>query len=227
MPSVTARATRGGGRDAKSSVGRKRSSEKTVAKKPKPRANKPTPIDKLRRGEPKQLLQSLIRRHPELRTEAEELALELIATVDAEELESELGRRLRGIDIFDLTDSPPRDGRYVPLWAAAQEALDGLLKPYLVDLKRRIALGLKEAAQLTCLGIVLGLYKSRDHASDDSLLAHAPDFCENKAHYVVELLAKESGRLHRRRWRPPDGSEAMLTDWPWLFSRGSRRKKRR
>jgi hypothetical protein len=95
------------------------------------------------------------------------------------------------------------------------------------DLKRRIALGRKEAAQSTCLGIVLGLYGARDDSSDDSLLAHAPDFCENKAHYVVDLLAKESGRLHRRRWDLPDGSEALLADWPWISSRGSPRKKRR
>jgi hypothetical protein len=219
--------TRGGRRGAKSSVGRKKPSKKPAAKKPKPKSKRVAPIEELRADEPKRVLQSLIRRHPELRTEAEELALKLIGGVDPQELGSELRRRLREIDIFDLADSPTRGGRYVPLWAAAQETLDDLLEPYLVDLKRTIALGLKEAAQSTCLGIVLGLYGARDFSSDDSLLAHAPDFCENEAQYVVGLLAKESGRLHRRRWPLPDGSDALLTDWPWIFSRGSRRKKQR
>ena len=226
---MTARATRGGTRGAKAAVERKRSSgKKTATKKPAPpKSRRVAPIERLRSEEPKQLLQSLIRRHPELRTETEELALTLIGAVDAKELGLELGGRLREIDIFDTTDSSPRDGRYVPLWDAAQEALDDLLEPYLLDLKRRIELGLKEAAQSTGLGIILGLYEARDWSSDDSLLAHAPDFCEDEAHYVMNLLAKESGRLHRRRWPLPDGSEALLTDWPWVASRGSRRTKQR
>ncbi len=109
--------------------------------------------------------------------------MEVVSAVDAKRLGSELGRRLAALDIFDAADGSPRDGRYVPMWEAAQQTLDGLLEPYLVDLQRRIELGLKEAAQATCLGIVLGLHSARGQASDDSLLAHAPDFCEKEAHY--------------------------------------------
>ncbi len=153
--------------------------------------------------------------------------MELVSAVEAKRLGSELGRRLAELDIFDAADGSPRDGRYVPMWEAAQQTLDGLLEPYLVDLQRRIELGLKEAAQATCLGIVLGLHSARGQASDDSLLAHAPDFCENEAHYVVELLAKQSGRLHRRRWPLPEGSRALVPGWPWLFPESSPRRKRR
>ena len=155
------------------------------------------------------------------------MALEIIETVDAEELGLELGRRLLELDIFDAVDGSRRDGREIPVWEAAQKTLDGLLEPYLIDLQRRVELGLKEAAQSTCLGIVLGLYQARDGASDDSLLAHAPDFCENEAHYVVGQVAKQSGRLQRRRWPLPEGSQALLPDWPWLFPRSAQRTKRR
>ena len=93
--------------------------------------------------------------------------------------------------MFDATETAPRDGRYVPIWEAAQQTLDGLLEPYLADLQRRVELGLKEAAQSSCLGIILGLYHARDCASDDSLLAHVPDFCENEAHYEAGVLAKQ------------------------------------
>jgi hypothetical protein len=153
--------------------------------------------------------------------------LALIETVDSRKLGLELGQRLLDLDIFDATDGSSRDGRYVPLWDAAQQALDRLLEPYLADLQRRVELGLRETAQSTCLGIVLGLHQVRGRASDDTLLAHAPDFCENEAHHIVGLLAKQSGRLHRRRWPLPDGSQALLPGWPWLFPQRAERKKLR
>lgn len=223
------RATKGGKRAVKSASVKKKSSprKKSTARKPaKPKARKLAPLDQLRSDESTQVLLSLIRRHPKLRSEADELALALIESVDARKVGLELGQRLIDLDIFDVADTAPRDGRYVPMWEAAQQTLDGLLEPYLADLQRRVALGLKEAAQSTCLGIILGLYHARDTASDDSLLAHAPDFCENEAHYVAGLLAKQSGRLHRRRWQLPDGSQALFPDWPWLFRQGAQRKAR-
>ena len=199
----------------------------TAMKSAKSKARRPAPLEQLQSDESMQVLLSLIRRHPDLRSEADELALALIATVDAKNVGSELGKRLREVDIFDATDTGPRDGRYVPIWEAAQQTLDALLEPYLAALQRRVELGLKEAAQSTCLGIVLGLYHARDCESDDSLLAHAPDFCENEAHYVTGLLAKQSGRLHRRRWSLSQGSHELLPDWSGLVPLGTRFKARR
>ena len=172
------RERKGGKRFPKSAArGRKKTSarkKKAVRKRASKKSRRPAPLERLRADEPRQVLNSLIRRHPELRQEAEELALEIVSAVDAERLGSELGRRLAELDMFDAADGSPRDGRYVAIWDAAQQTLDGLLEPYLVDLQRRIELGLKEAAQATCLGIVLGLHSARDQASDDSLLAHVP-----------------------------------------------------
>lgn len=226
--------TGGGGRTPKETVrgGKKGKKTSTSRKKPAGRqasakSRKPAPLERLRADEPGQVLRSLLRRHPELRDEANELSLQLVAAVDARSLGSELRRRLAALDIFDAADGSPRDMRYVPMWEVAQQTLDGLLEPYLIDLQRRVELGLKEAAQATCLGIVMGLHWAQRHAGDDSLLAHAPDFCANEAHYAVQLLAKQSGRLHRRRWPLPEGSEALFPDWPWLSTRSSPRRKRR
>lgn len=199
----------------------------TRRKSAKPKAKKLAPLEMLRADESMQVLLSMIRRHPELRSEADDLALALIENADAEKIGSELGQRLREVDIFDTIDAEPRDGRYVANWELAQQTLDALLEPYLADLQRRIELGLKEAAQSTCLGIVRGLYQAKDCAGDDSLLTYAPDFCENEAHYVVGLLAKQSGRLHRRRWSLPDDSHGLLPDWPWLFHQRARSRNRR
>ena len=200
-------------------VGKKISSKKksTAIKSAKPKTRKPALLEQLQSDESTQVLLSLIRRHPDLRSEADELALALIETVDAKKIGSELGKRIREVDIFDATDTLARDEPYVPIWEAAQQTLDGLLEPDLVDLQRRVELGLKEAARSTCLGIVLGIYLARDYKSDDSLLAHALDFCENAAHYVAGLLPKQSGRLHRCRLSLPEGSHELLPDWPWLF----------
>lgn len=215
---------------AKGAAVRKKSPRKkkgAAKKSAKLKTRKPEPLERLRADESTQVLRSLTCRHPELRAEIDALAIARIASVDAEKLGSKLGQRLLEVDIFDVTDTVPRDGSYVPMWEAAQQTLDGLLAPYIADLQRRIELGLKEAAQSTCLGIVLGLYHARDCASDDSLLAHAPDFCENEADYVVGMLAKQSGRLQRRRWSLPDGSHKLLPEWSWLCPHDPQRKKRR
>jgi hypothetical protein len=224
---VTSRASNANKRATrKGAVISKPSKKKGATKKlARPPAASLAPLKHLRSDEAKQVLLELITRHPQLRPEALEMALARIEEVDAKRLGSELSRRLLDLGLFDTVDSS-RDGSYVPLWQSAQETLDGLLEPYLLDLQRRIELGLKEAAQATALGIILGLYRARDGGSDESLLAHAPDFCRDEAHHVAALLAKQSGRLHRRRWPLPDGSKALLPDWPWLFAQGSQRRRR-
>ena len=224
---MTARATKVGKRTARAAGVTKKSlpcKKRATSNPEKAKTRKIAPLKNLRADESTRVLLSLIRRHPELRLEANELALALIENVDARKVGSELGQRLLELDIFDTTDNSRQEGGYVPIWDAVQQTLDELLEPYLVDLQRQIELGLKEAAQSTCLGIVLGLYHAREYPSDDSLLAHAPDFCEGEAHYVVDLLAKQSGLLHRCRWPLPDGSQELLADWPWLLSRRAKRK---
>lgn len=56
------------------------------------KTRKLAPLGKLRADESTRVLLSLIRRHPELRREANELALALIETVDAKKVGTELGQ---------------------------------------------------------------------------------------------------------------------------------------
>jgi hypothetical protein len=184
------------------------------------------PVACLELNETKQLVNCLRDRHPELAGEINDLAVALLETVDVEKLATELGDRLRALDLFDATDPDPRSPRYVAPWESAQHTLDSFMKPYIAGLERRIELGLRDAAEATCLGVVLGLHHARETADDgDSLLAHAPDFCANEAEYVVELLGKRSGRLHRRRWSLSAEAESRLPDWSDLFKRRARRKR--
>jgi hypothetical protein len=173
------------------------------------------------------VLMALIGRHPELRAECEILAKALISEIDPERLAEQLGKRILALDVSDCAG---RAGRqpwgYVQPEEAAAEILEELLDPYLEDLRRRIELALESAARSTCLGIVLGLYRARD-AEPSALVAHVPDFCEEQAAYVVEILGKESARRHRCRWKLPDDSEARLPDWDWLFARSRAASRRR
>ena len=110
---VTARPAKGGKQAAKGAPVRKKSPRKkkgAAKKSAKPKARKPAPLEQLRTDESTQVLLSLTRRHPELRTEIDELALALIESVDVEKLGSKLGQRLLEVDIFDATDMPPRTG---------------------------------------------------------------------------------------------------------------------
>jgi len=174
----------------------------------------------------RKLIHCLRARHSELSGEINELAVELLETVDIDELATKVGDGLRALDLFDATDPDPRSPRYVDLWESAQHTLDLFMKPHIADLERRIELGLRDAAESTCLGIVLGLYHARESEDDsDALLAHAPDFCASEAEHVVERLGKHSGRLHRRRWFLPTEARARLPDWSGL-SKSRRRRKR-
>jgi len=149
-----------------------------------------------------------------------------IETVDVDKLATDVGDGLRALDLFDATDPDPRSPRYVAVWESAQHTLDLFMKPYIADLERRIELGLRDAAESNCLGIVLGLYRARESEDDDdALLAHAPDFCSNEADYVVDLLGRQSGRLHRRRWSLPTEARSRLPDWSDLFKSRPRRKR--
>ena len=171
------------------------------------------------------VLESLRLRHPDLASEIEELALAVLERVDAPALGAELSRRLQKLDIFDAIEEDPRDSSYTPVWEMAQHTLDTTMAPYLEDLQRKIEVGLKEAAQATCLGIVIGLYHAREGYADDSLLAQAPDFCEKEAYYVVDILARQSGKLHRHRWMLPEDARSSIPEWSRLFPGAARPKR--
>ncbi|MFQ5471970.1 MAG: hypothetical protein ACE5FA_03655 [Dehalococcoidia bacterium] len=216
------------GKATRSKASSKKKSAKSKTKKltrSKPsvrRASKPRALNKLHGEEARELLEILVGRHPELSFECEQLAREIVDRVDPEKLARKLHRQLMALDMDDLS---ARSGRhmwgYVEPADAAQELLDALMESYLVDLRRQIELGLEVAARSHCLGIVLGLYRARG-VETDSPLAYAPDYCENEAAYAVEILAKQSSKMFRRRWRLPDGCESRLAEWGWLFRRSRR-----
>jgi hypothetical protein len=98
---------------------------------------------------------------------------------------------LQGLDIEELNGHAGyRPGRgYVHPVEAVDEILDEALEPFLHDLERRAALGMRTATVELAVGILLGLYKCRDGASG-TLLEYSPDYAAERAAQVVDQCAK-------------------------------------
>ncbi len=78
---------------------------------------------------------------------------------------------------------------YVEPTEAAWSLLEGAVEPWLEDISRRASLGLIEAARGLGLGILQALKSAERHIRDDDLLVSwAPDFPDDTADRVVELL---------------------------------------
>jgi hypothetical protein len=104
---------------------------------------------------------------------------------------SDVADTLKGQDIEELNiHAGYRPGRgYVHPVEAADEILDEALEPFLYDLERRAALGMKTAAVELAAGILLGLYECRDGGSE-TLLEYCPDYAAERAARVVGQCAK-------------------------------------
>jgi hypothetical protein len=168
------------------------------------------------------VLHALLGRHRALRREAERIALAQVEAVRPGKVADAVERAVLGVDPEQLA---ARSGRkrwgYVEPNEAAARLLEEALDPFLADMKRLVALGLEDAAVATCAGIVQGLYAVRDREVDD-VVAYAMDFPAETAWYAVATLARESMKVHRRRWTLPDGIAASVPEWKAMLQRTAR-----
>ena len=129
------------------------------------RTPQPTPaLDKLEGCECNVVLTELLALHPELREDAERIALALLADVDADEVAESIEAELRAaeLDQLALRAGRVRGRGYVHENEAAAEILEELLQPALDDLARRAGLGIEDAAGRMGLGLLRGLSRCRD-----------------------------------------------------------------
>jgi hypothetical protein len=143
-------------------------------------------------GEKATVLDELLATRPEdLRGLAETCAARLMSNEDRSAVARDVAHVLRGLDIEELNGHAGyRPGRgYVHPAEAADEVLDEALEPFLRDLERRAALGIRTATVELAVGILLGLYKCRDGASE-TLLEHSPDYATERASQVMDQCAK-------------------------------------
>lgn len=122
-----------------------------------------TALASLRPQEAVQVLAGLTGSHPELVAELENLAAEAIAPPGRDQVEASVSRRLRGLDIDDLAElAGMHRGRYVQPWTAAGELIDGIVGPYLADVRRLAGLGRMAEAHRVAVGVQFRTVK--DHA---------------------------------------------------------------
>jgi hypothetical protein len=155
-------------------------------------------LDRLGSDELAAVLHSLLKKHPNLRSEAEGIAVKLVSALSVEAIADEVLFNVTNLDLDDLNGRAGRHSwGYVEPVQAAQDLLEEAVEPTLADMKRRMELGLEAAAEAICAGIVLGLSQS-DIERSDVVLQWAPDFPLEHAGYAVGELIRICPARKRR-----------------------------
>jgi len=142
-------------------------------------------LERLAPEEGNAILRLLLEEHPELRTEAEQLATDVIGA-SSQEVADNLYHRLIGVDLDALNErAGAHSWGYVEPSEAGWELLEEEVDDFVSDMKRKAELGLISAAETVCAGIVEGLYRARNIQSDGAL-GWAPDFPAEKAFSVIK-----------------------------------------
>ena len=174
------------------------------------------------------ILRAVLAKHPELRTEAEQIAIAMIAAPSVEDVATAVHDAVTSLDIELLHGRAGKQAwGYVEPTEAAWELLGEAVKDALADMKRRADLGLHEAAEAICVGIVLGLHRAKG-ATSDGLLGWAPDFpAEEACHALAELIGaaspKDRGAIRKRL---VESLGELVPSWDEMISRAADRATR-
>jgi hypothetical protein len=171
-----------------------------MPRKAKPRES-PGALERLTTEETARLLPLLFKRHPELRDEAESLAMMLITMVVPEEVANDLEFAFGGITQEDIWDRSGSDstGGYTEPGEAADGLCDEALAPFLDALERLLEMGMGVPALAQVKGILLGFHNLKGELPPD-----AEDYTTECGIYEV-LEAWADGR--------PAKADAALLAW--------------
>lgn len=172
-------------------------------------------LERLSAAEAASVLKRVLGHHPELRSEAETLAGDVLSEVSilaiADDVEAAVLQ-------FDYDDLNARAGRhswgYVEPTEAAWELLEEAVTPFVDNMKRYLEIGLEGQARLLCQGIVLGLYRVRGGGND--ILSWAPDFPAEEAGFVLDAWGK-GGKTGEKGGRQlsRDFTNEHIPEWQW------------
>lgn len=177
-------------------------------------------LDNMAPPELASVLRAVLTKHPELRAEAEQIAIDMIAAPSVEDVADEVHDAVTSLGIESFHGRAGKQaGGYVEPSEAAWELLGESVEDMLTGMKRQAELGRHKAAEAVCCGIVLGLHRAT-RANSDGPLGWAPDFpAEEACDAVTELIrasaAKDRGATRNRllaalRELVPSGDE-MIT----------------
>jgi hypothetical protein len=156
-------------------------------------------LERLKPGEAAAVLRRLLEVHPDLPSEAEEMARSLLHQVDYQEIAAEIEDEIRALDYEDLNArAGSHEWGYVEPSEAAVEILEETLEPFVEDLKRHLELGLEAEALEICKGLVLGCYRLREREGGE-VLGWAPDFPGEAAGNALEVWYTGAGDPKNRK----------------------------
>jgi hypothetical protein len=164
-------------------------------------------LRRLKPDEAAAVLRHLLEVHPDLSSEAEEMARSLLDQVDYEDVAAEIEDEVRALDYEVLNArAGSHEWGYVEPSEAAWEILEETVEPFREDMKRHQELGLEAEALEICKGLVLGCYRLSEREGGD-VLGWAPDFPGEAAGNALEIWYTgtddpKSGDL-RQKERPP------------------------
>lgn len=182
-----------------------------------------TVLQRLALAELAAVLKTLLGRHPDLKDEAEEIAVELLSSPSADDVADEVFSAVTslGIESFHGRAGKQPWG-YVEPSQAAWDLLHEAVEEVLDDMRRRLDLGLDESALAICRGVVTGLHRAKG-AGSDGPLGWAPDFpAEEACHAVAELIhscPKERRRTLRDRLL--EAIDESAPDWSEMIARAA------
>ena len=182
-------------------------------------------LECLKPGEAAAVLRRLLEVHPDLASEAEEMARSLLHQVDYQEVAAEIEDEIRALDYEDLNArAGSHEWGYVEPSEAAEEILEETVEPFLEDMKRHLELGLEAEALEICKGLVLGCYRLSEREGGD-VLGWAPDFPGEAAGNALEVwyggADDAKNREHGGRKSPPLPGDflSLVPKWAPMIER--------
>lgn len=178
-------------------------------------------LDRLSGAEAASVLNCLLQRHPELRSEADTIAADVLSDVSLLAVADDVENAVLQFDYDDLNArAGGHSWGYVEPSEAAWELLEEVVKPFIDDMKRYLELGLEEQARELCQGILLGLYRVRDGCEND-VVGWSPDFPAEMAGQALEAWS-EANRAGGQGGRQLSGDFVAehIPEWNWVIKPG-------
>ncbi|MBC9727519.1 hypothetical protein [Streptomyces sp. TRM68367] len=147
------------------------------------------------------VLEQMLAARPELRTDADRLAARLLAPrARAEQAAlqqrtaAEVEQALRTLDIDHLSTGHRPGFGYTDVYEAASRLIKPVIEQYEADVRRRLELGMTDAAEAVALGVLDGLDACEDDYDGDEVLCYAGEDLAEAFGYTIRELMRTAGR---------------------------------
>ncbi|MEV0693635.1 hypothetical protein [Streptomyces sp. NPDC050388] len=147
------------------------------------------------------VLDRLLDARPELRAEADRLAVRVLNPRARAELSTlqertavEVEHALRALEIDQLSTSYRPGFGYTDVHEAASRLIQPVIEQYEADVRRRLELGMLDAAEAVALGVLDGLDACEGEYDGDEVLCYAREDLAGTYGYTVRELMHTAGR---------------------------------